>query len=77
MPARTRFERWAAELIEEAESGSRDKLDVVRFLEGSHPTEPPPTDDQETKPRITIPGSPGHKGGPKAKGRTRKWLSPP
>ena len=54
---RTLFDRWAEELISQAESGVIGRLDLVKYLEGTTPPELPPEIDDDARPRISIPGS--------------------
>jgi hypothetical protein len=45
-PDRSLYEAWTDELIAEVDTGKRDRLELLRFLEGPHPTEPPASDEQ-------------------------------
>lgn len=56
-PDRSRFAAWAEALIQEAETGDRDRMELVKFLEGNRPPELVPEPDLESKPRIIIPRS--------------------
>jgi hypothetical protein len=38
-PAKTRYERWADDIIREAEKGERDKMEVIAFIEGKNPVD--------------------------------------